>query len=231
MERLIVTSNAYRQSSNVTPDLLRLDPYNKLISRGSRFRLEAEMMRDFTLAASGLLSDKIGGPSVFPYQPDGVWDVPYSSDKWVESKGEDRYRRGIYTFARRSAMYPSMINFDATSREVCTVRRIRTNTPLQALTTLNDPAFFEAAKALAKRVAREGGPSDKDRIDYAFRLVTSRAPKPGEVDRMQGWLANETQYFSTHPDEAAKLGDTAAAASWTMLSNVLLNLDEAITRH
>ncbi len=236
MDRLIVMSAAYRQSSNVTPELIRVDPYNKLLSRGARFRLEAEMMRDFTLSAAGLMDPSIGGPSVFPYQPDGVWDVPYSSDKWVESKGNDRYRRGLYTFARRSAMYPSMVNFDATSREVCTVRRIRTNTPLQALTALNDPAFFEAAQALARRVAAEGGTTPNARLDYAFRLVTSRAPTPGEIDRMMSWFANETEYFKGHLDEAMKVAgpasrDAFAEASWTMLANVLLNLDEAVTRH
>ena len=242
MDRLIVTSAAYRQSSNVTPELLRADPYNKLISRGARFRLEAEMIRDFTLSASGLLDPKIGGPSVYPYQPDGVWDVPYSSDKWVESKGGDRYRRGLYTFARRSAMYPAMINFDATSREVCTVRRIRTNTPMQALTALNDPAFFEAAQAMARRVASEPRPSGSgprqlaDRVDYAFRLVTSRSPQPVELDRLLSWLASETAYFQSHPEEAAKVAgpsssDSTTDAAWTMLSNVLLNLDEAVTRH
>jgi hypothetical protein len=127
MHRLIVTSAAYKQDSAVTPELLQADPYNRLISRGPRFRLEAEMVRDVSLSAAGLLSLKIGGPSVFPYQPPGVWDIPYSTDAWVESQGEDRYRRGLYTFLRRSALYPSMMNFDATSREFCTVRRIRTH--------------------------------------------------------------------------------------------------------
>ena len=236
LDRLIVTSAAYRQSSSVTPEMLKVDPYNKLISRGARFRLEAEMIRDTTLAAAGLLNPAIGGPSVFPYQPDGVWDVPYSSDKWIESKGGDRYRRGLYTFARRSAMYPSMINFDATSREVCTVRRIRTNTPLQALTVLNDPAFFEAAQSLAKRVATEGGTTPNAKLDYAYRLVTSRAPQSGELDRMLSWLSNESKYFQAHAKEAAKIAgpeskDAVTDASWTMLANVLLNLDEAMTRH
>ena len=150
MHRLIVSSTAYRQSSAISPEVLRVDPDNRLISRGARFRLAAESVRDVALAASGLLSRKIGGPSVFPPQPAGVWDLPYNDEKWEESKGEDRYRRGIYTFVRRSALHPAMMNFDATSREFCTVRRIRTNTPLQALTTLNDEGFFEMAQALAK---------------------------------------------------------------------------------
>jgi hypothetical protein len=230
MHRLIVTSNAYRQTSRVTPELLQADPYNRLISRGPRFRLEAEMVRDTGLAASGLLSTKIGGPSVFPPQPPGVWDIPYNDDKWEESTGEDKYRRGIYTFVRRSALYPALMNFDATSREFCTVRRTRTNTPLAALTTLNDAAFFEMAQALGKRMVSEGGSSDNSRVAYGFRLATSRAPKPAEQDRLLTWLATEQKYFAEHPEEAANVGASPELASWTMLGNVLLNLDEALTK-
>ncbi|MBI4907044.1 MAG: PSD1 domain-containing protein [Acidobacteria bacterium] len=230
MHRLIVTSAAYRQTSRVTPALLQADPYNRLISRGARFRMEAEMIRDATLAASGLLSRKVGGPSVFPPQPPGVWDIPYSDDQWIESTGEDKFRRGLYTFVRRSALYPSMVNFDATSREFCTVKRIRTNTPLQALTTLNDPAFFETAQALAKRMLAEGGESDRGKIELGFRLVAARAPKPVELDRMLSWRAKEAEYFAAHPDEAKKIGGSADGASWTMLANVLLNLDETLTK-
>ena len=184
LHKLIVTSATYRQSSAVSPALVERDPYNRLLARGPRFRLEAEMVRDVALAASGLLSRKIGGPSVFPPQPDGIWDIPYSSEKWTLSEGEDRYRRGIYTFIRRSAAYPSFMTFDATSREFCTVRRVRTNTPLQALTTMNDEAFFEAARALAARVlgespvasafaraARDPAAELKLRATYVFRLV------------------------------------------------------------
>lgn len=233
LHRLIVTSRAYRQSSKLTPQLLQADPYNKLISRGPRFRMEAEMIRDHALAASGLLSRKVGGASVFPYQPEGVWDVPYSDEKWAESKGEDRYRRGLYTFVRRSALYPSMMNFDATSREFCTVRRIRTNTPLQALTTLNDPAFFEMAQAFAQRVMAEGGSRDRSRIEYAYQLSVGRQPKPVEVDTLQGWLEKERSYFKGHLEEARRLGAAdgdVQRAAWTMLANVLLNLDESLTK-
>jgi hypothetical protein len=230
MHRLIVTSTAYRQISSVTPELLQADPYNRMISRGPRFRLEAEMVRDTGLAASGLLSAKVGGPSVFPPQPPGVWDIPYNDDKWEESTGEDKYRRGIYTFIRRSALYPSMMNFDATSREFCTVRRTRTNTPLAALTTLNDVTFFEMAQALAERIVAEGGSSDSSRVAHGFRLVTARAPKPAEQDRLLSWLAVEQKYFAAHPDEAARVGRRADVAAWTMLANVLLNLDEALTK-
>src|SRR5258706_344990 len=160
LHRLIVTSATYRQSSHTAarPALLEKDPYNRLLARGPRFRLEAETVRDAVLAASGLLSPKVGGPSVFPDQPEGIWDNPYSDDKWTTSAGEDRYRRSLYTFARRTAPYPMLSTFDAPSREFCTVRRVRTNTPLQTLPTLNDPAFFQAARALAARVELEAWP-------------------------------------------------------------------------
>jgi hypothetical protein len=239
MHRLIVTSAVYRQSSTATPALLDRDPYNRLFARGPRFRMEAEMIRDVTLAASGLLSRKIGGPSVFPYQPEGIWDLPYNDDSWVESKGEDRYRRGIYTFARRTAPYPSMLTFDAPSREFCTVRRVRTNTPLQALTTLNDPAFFAAAKALATRILTQGGADSRARVEYGFRLSVARKPSAAETDRLLTWLDREQQSFASRPADAAALarerpgavaiGD-AEFAAWTMLSNVLLNLDETLTK-
>jgi hypothetical protein len=228
LHRLIVTSTAYRQASNITPEVLQSDPYNRLISRGPRFRMEAEMLRDAGLRISGLLSAKIGGPSVFPPQPEGVWSIPYNDDKWEESKGEDKYRRGIYTFVRRSAMYPAMMNFDAGSREACLVRRIRTNTPLAALTTLNDPAFFEMARALAKRMVTEAGPSDSARVRHGFRLATARAPKGEEMDRLVTWLDKERKYFAAHEQEATDLGGDVAP--WTMLANVLLNLDEALTK-
>ena len=239
MHRLIVTSATYRQVSTVTPILLERDPDNRLLSRGPRFRMEAEMLRDVTLAASGLLSRKIGGPSVFPYQPDGVWDLPYNDETWMESKGEDRYRRGLYTFIRRTAPYPSMLTFDAPSREFCTVRRVRTNTPLQALTTLNDPAFFAAAKALAGRIFKEAPPDPRSRVEHGFRLCVARKPSPAEVDRLLTWLNNERQSFESRVADATRLARDRLAgidashaefAAWTMLSNVLLNLDETLTK-
>jgi hypothetical protein len=237
MHRLIVTSAAYRQSSNATPELLERDPYNRLLARGPRFRMEAEMIRDVTLAASGLLSRKIGGPSVFPFQPDGIWDLPYNDETWVESKGEDRYRRGLYTFVRRTAPYPSMLTFDAPSREFCTVRRVRTNTPLQALTTLNDPAFFAAAKAMAVRILKEAPPDERSRVEHGFRLCVARKPTPAETDRLLSWWNTERQSYEKRPAEAAQLAahrpdaaTDAEFAAWTVLSNVLLNLDETLTK-
>jgi len=232
MHRLIVTSATYRQSSRVTPALIERDPTNRLLARGPRFRMEAEMIRDVTLAASGLLSRKVGGPSVFPPQPEGTWDVPYNDDKWIESQGDDRYRRGLYTFLRRTAPYPSLLAFDATSREACTVRRVRTNTPLQALTTLNDPAFFEGARALARRVLAEGGPAPEARAELAFRLCVSRKPKAGEVDRILRWHEEQQRFFARHEEDARKIAGDADAdvAAWTMVANVLLNLDETLTK-
>lgn len=235
MHRLIVTSATYRQASKVTPELMEKDPANSLLSRGARFRVEAEMVRDITLSVSGLLSPKIGGPSVFPYQPNGVWELPYEkdSDTWQISQGEDRYRRGIYTFIRRAAPYPAMTVFDATSREYCTARRSHTDTPLQALTTLNDPAFFEAAQAMAKRILMEGGADTKSRLDYGFLLATSRHPQLAELDTLQTAYETERNYFAKHLDEAAAIAtqQDADLAAWTMLSRDLLNLDETLTRH
>ena len=230
IDRLIVTSTAYRQSSRATPELLAKDPYNRLLARGPRFRMEAEMVRDTALAACGLLSSKIGGPSVFPPQPPGIWDMPYNDDVYVESQGEDRYRRGIYIFARRSAPYPTMTNFDAPSREQCTVRRTRTNTPLQALNMLNDQAFWETARAMAGRVAKEGGADARSRIDYGYRLATGRHAKPDELDYLTKYEAEQQEHFAAQPDEAKKVGGSAETAAWTMVANVLLNLDETITK-
>ena len=242
----IVLSATYRQSSAAPPALEERDPYNRLLARGPRFRMEAEMVRDAVLAASGLLSRKSGGPSVFPPQPDGIWDIPYSSEKWIPSEGEDRYRRGLYVFIRRSATYPSFMTFDATSREHTTVRRVRTNTPLQALTALNDEAYFEAARALASRALREvatvpqnpssGSPSAV--AAYAFRLVATRTPRSEEIERIVASYTRQLEHFRGDPADAARVVkgyaiggvDTAEQAAWTLVANALLNLDEAITK-
>jgi hypothetical protein len=235
LHRLIVTSATYRQASQATPELIEKDPFNILLSRGARFRVEAEMVRDVTLSVSGLLSSKIGGPSVFPYQPNGVWELPYEgeSDKWVMSSGEDRYRRGMYTLIRRAAPYPSMTVFDSTSREYCTARRNRTDTPLQALTTLNDPSFFEAAQAMARRIVKEGGTDPKSRITYGFVLATSRPPRGVEQDMLLTAFETERRYFTAHAKEAESIAakPDAELAAWTMVSRGLLNLDETLTRH
>jgi hypothetical protein len=239
MVRLIVTSATYRQSSAATPVLLEKDPYNRLLARGPRFRMEAEMIRDVNLSVSGLISRKIGGPSVFPLQPEGIWKSPYSAEKWVVSKGEDRYRRSLYTFARRSAPHPAMMTFDATSREYCTVRRVRTNTPLQALTMLNDEAAMESARALANRMLKEGGVSVRSRVIYGFRSCAARTPNEKEVERITALYRQQLSYFSAHPEEAEKVARNrlrsvkaiaGRLAAWTMMANVMLNLDEALTK-
>ena len=235
--RLIVTSSTYRQSSATTPALLEKDPYNRMLARGPRFRMEAEMIRDVTLAASGLLSRKLGGPSVFPLQPEGVWKSPYSSERWTVSKGEARFRRSLYTFVRRSSPHPAMMTFDATSREYCAVRRVRTNTPLQALTTLNDEAAMEAARALAKRMIDEGSDDLRARIVYGFRVCMTRAPKEKEVERLTALYRLQLDSFAANAAEAGKIArnhstraTAAEFAAWTMVANVLLNLDETLTK-
>jgi hypothetical protein len=235
--RTLVTSATYRQSSRVTPMLRERDPYNRLLARGPRFRMEAEMIRDATLSVAGLLSPKIGGPSVFPVQPDGIWNIPYSGEQWNTSPGEDRYRRGLYTFWRRTSPYPAFLTFDATSREFCTVRRVRTNTPLQAMTTLNDPAFFEAARALAKRMLHEGGSVPDARVAFGFQCVLSRQPAQAEIRRLtalynQQWqrYRKDTRSAQTLLGESVASGDLAERAAWTVVANVLLNLDEFLTK-
>ena len=243
LHREIAMSATYRQSSTVTPALAERDPYNRLLARGPRFRVEAEIVRDIALTASGLLTRKVGGPSVFPPQPDGVWQNPYSSDRWIPSTGDDRYRRGVYTFIRRTAPYPAFTTFDATSREACTVRRVRTNTPLQALTTLNDDAFFEAARALARRMIAEpliadGADAIRVRATLGFRIVTSRLPKPPELERIVTAYRQHLEQFRANPERAAHVikgyamngVDAAEQAAWTLVANALLNLDETITK-
>jgi hypothetical protein len=177
---------------------------------------------------------------VFPLQPPGIWNMPYNTDKWTTSEGEDRYRRSIYTFWRRTSPYPSFMTFDATSREYCTVRRVRTNTPLQALTLLNDPAYFEAARALATRLATEpaGGASARTRAAYGVKLVLSREASPAEIDRLVSLYENERTHYQSRLEEARRVFgapagesfDAAERAAWTIVANVLLNLDEAVTR-
>ncbi len=178
MHRLIATSATYRQTSKITPPLLEQDPYNRLYARGPRFRMRAELIRDNALAVSGLLSDKMHGPPVFPRQPEGIWNhIGRTSNLWKTSTGEDLYRRGVYVYWRRTVPYPSFVNFDAPSREACVVQRSRSNTPLQALTLMNDPVFVEAAAALSRRLLTENPEaSPAQRVDYAFRLATGRRP-------------------------------------------------------
>jgi uncharacterized membrane protein len=247
MHRLIVTSATYRQSSHVDAALLAKDPANRLLARGPRFRMEAEVIRDVMLAAGGMLSAKIGGPSVFPLAPDMTGFVVNNESletQWKTSPGEDRYRRGLYTVWRRTAPHPSLTTFDAPSREVSTVRRPRTNTPLQALVAMNAPGFFDAARGLARRILVEGGESLDDRMIRGFRLCTSRVPDDETLGILGDAYRREQSYFDDHPDGARRIiesewqtGETpsspdaiAELAAWTMTANVLLNMDETITK-
>ena len=241
--RRIVTSQTYRRSSSAPPADYRADPENRWLARGPRFRLPAEMVRDNALAISGLLSPKIGGPSVKPYQPDGLWDElagGASGGPYELAKGEDLYRRSLYTFRKRTVPHPTMTTFDAPSFEICTVARSTTNTPLQALALLNDETYVEAARQLAERMLFEGGDEDPQRIRYGFRRCTSRFPRPEELDILQQGLDTFRQQYAD-PQAAkallahgrAPLRETADRREWaafTALASTLLNLDETITK-
>ncbi len=220
LHRMIVTSNTYRQASDVTPELLSKDPANRLLARGPRFRVEGEIVRDITLATSGLLNPKVGGPSVYPPAPDFLFQPPssYGPKNWYEEKGANRYRRGLYTFRFRSVPYPVFTNFDTPNGDVSCVRRVRSNTPLQALTLLNEPLFLEAAKALGERAVKEGGKNDADKIRYVYRRTLARDPEAAELDDLMSFLGKQ---------RGRKLGENQ---SWTALARVVLNLDETITK-
>ena len=240
LQKQIVMSAAYRQSSRFRPETVKLDSYNRLLARQNRFRLTAEEIRDTALAISGLMNDEIGGPSVFPYQPKG-----YYSDKgrwkWNPSKGDDLYRRGLYTFWRRTTTYPTFRIFDAPSRETCTVERPRTNTPLQALVTLNDPTFVEAARVFGERIMRQAGNSVDEKLTFAFRSTLGRPPDQAERQIIQQIYTKQLAKYLANKQAAADLiqhgeyrvpNDLAVPqlAAWSTVANVLLNLDETITR-
>jgi hypothetical protein len=241
IHEIIVNSSTYRQSSRVTPQLLQRDPENRLLARGPRFRLPAEMIRDNALAVSGLLSTKAGGPPVFPPQPPGVWrHVGRNAPKYIAATNEDRYRRGIYTIWRRSAPYASFVNFDAPDRAACVVKRPSTNTPLQSLTLLNDEAYVEMAMALAKQmVANDELTSDRDRVVYGFRRCFARHPTDFEADHLFGVYQRELERFAKDPKAAAALAgktklpesvSVAELAAWFHVAQILMNLDEMITK-
>jgi mono/diheme cytochrome c family protein len=240
MHRLLVTSATYRQSSHLTPELARRDPFNRLLARGPRFRLDAEAVRDNALAISGLLNPRMGGPSVFPTQPEGIWFNPYSGDRWTTSTNGDQYRRGLYTFWRRTAPYANFMAFDAPSREVSCERRPRTNTPLQALAVLNDKAFVEASAALARRVLREAPADEQSRLIYGFILCVARTPSHQEREVLARLYRDSLAKYQKDAKAAQAMvanggpllsgQDAAEVAAWTVVANVLLNLDETITQ-
>jgi mono/diheme cytochrome c family protein len=240
--RTLVTSSAYRQSARVTPDLFEKDPENRLLARGPRVRLSAEMVRDQALFAAGLLSPKMLGPSVKPLQPNlGVSAAFGGSIDWQTSAGEDRYRRGVYTTWRRSNPYPSMSTFDAPNRDTCVVRRARTNTPLQALVTMNDPVYIEAAQALARKMMEKGGATPSDKAAHGFQACLVRPPSEAEVRRLVKLyeearasfardIPRANQFATTPLGPLPKGMDAADAAAWTVVANVLLNLDEMLMK-
>jgi hypothetical protein len=247
MQRLIVTSAVYRQASKVTPEQVEKDPENRLLARGPRFRLPAEMIRDNALFLSGLLTDKIGGPSVSPYQPKGLWEEmafggDFSKQKYEQSHGADLYRRSLYTFVKRTVPYPGLNTFDAPDREKCTARRTITNTPLQALVLMNDPTYLEAARVLAQRDLHEAGASEADRLRYVFRLVDDREPSPREFEILSKLYQKERTHYLANEKAAEKLisvGESkpdpklapADLAAWMLVSSTILNMDESVTKN
>jgi hypothetical protein len=239
----LVMSETYRQSSRATSESYLADPQNRLLGRGSRFRLQGEFIRDNALNVSGLLVETLGGPGVKPYQPPGLWaEVGLGGNpKFVQDHGDKLYRRSLYTYWKRSAPPPSMQIFDAPTREKCAIRRARTNTPLQALVTLNDTQFIEAARHFAQRVIFEGGKSSDDRIEYAFRLATARRPSDSERETLTTVLKTALENYKTDRDAAKAMldiGETSRDetldlshhAAWTILASAILNLDETLTR-
>ena len=240
LQRLIVTSATYRQSSKAGPDLLKKDPENRLLARGARVRLSAEMIRDGALAMGGLLVEQLGGPSVKPYQPSGLWKELSDSD-YQQDHGPSLYRRSLYTFWKRTVPPPTMATFDASGREACSVRQVRTDTPLQALTMLNDVTFVEAARAMASRAIREGGENDEQRLGYAFRIATARTPRPEDLDILREALKAHRAHFQPRRDDALALLavgesprdeaiDPVEHAAFTAVGNLILSLDETITK-
>jgi hypothetical protein len=241
IRRLIVTSATYRQQSHVTEDLLEADPHNRLLARGPRFRLPAEVIRDAALYASGLLVEQLGGPSVKPYQPEGLWEE-LSDETYEQDRGDKLYRRSMYIFWKRTVTHPLMTALDAPSREVCTVREERTNTPMQALALMNETGMVEAARVLAQRVLSEPLDTSADRLHRAFRLVTARRPSPAEMVLLDRILERHLEHFTANPQAAGRLAnvgesptnphlDTLQVAAYTAVTSMLMNLDEVVTQH
>jgi hypothetical protein len=238
--RLIVTSATYRQSSKVTSELVERDPENRLLARGPRFRMPSWMLRDQALAASGLLVTKVGGPPVKPYQPKGIWEeATFGTKQYAQDHGEALYRRSLYTFWRR-IVGPTEF-FDTSSRQVCTVKQVRTNTPLHALTTLNDTTYVETARAMAERVLTTASSSPEERIDLAFRLVLARKPTAEERSVLVASAERLKREYAEDPQAAKKLLsigeskrseklDPAEHAAWAGVCSAILNLDEALTK-
>jgi hypothetical protein len=223
--KTIVMSSIYRQSSNYTDEKLQKDPNNIWLSRGPRYRLTAEAIRDQALVISGLFNEKVYGPSVKPYQPEGVWNVIRHVDRWEMESDDNKYRRALYTFWRRVSPYPSMVTFDTPSREVCVSRRIRTNTPLQALVTLNDIVFVEASEAMAQRMIKEGGVKVEDKISYGFTLALMRVPDQNRLAPLLELYKSSFKEYKMNYEE-----EEASGLAMVVVANAILNLDEVIMK-
>jgi len=236
MHKLIVMSATYQQAAGVTPELRERDPSNMLLARGPRFRLEAELVRDAALVVSGLFADKIGGPSVYPPQPPGVsTEGAYGALEWKASTGPDRYRRGLYTFAKRTTPFAMTATFDGPSGEACLARRERSNTPLQALTLLNNEVFLECARALGRMAAETPG-DDVARVELLFRRCLTRPPSPAELEKLTRFYQTQLARFASGELKATEILQVKEGqnlneqAAWTTLARVLMNLDETITK-
>jgi hypothetical protein len=225
LQRLIVTSATYRQSSAVRPDLAEKDPYNTLVGRQVRIRLEAEVIRDSALASSGLLSERIGGPGVYPAQPEGIYKFTQNVKFWKQRIPDDNYRRGVYTFFWRSSPYPFLMTFDSPDSNVACTRRTRSNTPLQSLTLANDSVFIDLANGMARRVLAESSGDETSRIDHVFRLCFARSPSADEQARLRKFVEEERQRLTVKPPP-----EGVEQAAWSAAARVLLNLDEFVTR-
>jgi hypothetical protein len=240
MQKLIVMSAAYRQSSVVTPELLAKDPDNRLMARGPRLRLGPEAIRDQALAVSGLLVDKIGGPSVKPYQPAGLWQELAGGKGYEQAKGEGLYRRSLYTWWKRTSPPPYMMNFDSPNREQCAVFENRTNSPLQALDLMNDVTFLEASRKFAERIVAEGGATPETRIEYAYKLLLARIPSGKQKQILLTALARMSADFRKDPNAAKRFlqqgespiagGNQVELAAWASIASLMFNMDEAITK-
>src|SRR5436190_670467 len=236
MIKTMVMSATYRQQSTVNDELIKKNPYNKFYARGPRVRLSAEQVRDQALCISGLISDKMYGPGVMPFQPKGIWNSPYSGEKWNQSKGEDQYSRVVYIYWMRTAAYPSMTTFDGTSREICTARRIRTNTPLQALVTLNDSAYIEMARNFAYRLQKETGKNVNDQIKRGYELATGHAIDEQDLSILEELYKNALEKFNRDKDKACEMigvndeHNDPETAAMVVVCNAILNLDEVVTK-
>ncbi len=229
-------SATYRQDSKVSPEDLEKDPFNKYYARGSRVRLSAEQVRDQALAVSGVMNEKMFGPSVFPFQPKGIWLSPWNGQDWVISNGANQYRRALYTYWKRTSSYPSMVSFDATSREVCTARRIRTNTPLQALVTLNDSSYLDMARHFAYRMQKESGNDVAKQISKGYEIMMYKTITSTKLEALKKLYDDAYSKMKNDKEKTCEIigeeneHDNPETAALVVVANAMLNLDEVITK-